>query len=216
MNTTHRGDVNPLVISNIVISLIALIFAGLGIWAFMGYLDYKNNGDKKVAAAVEVAKKEQAEEDEKKFLEQEKLPTREFVGPADLGRVSFQYPKTWSVYIGKNGANNGDYEAYFNPSVVPMVSPEQAFAVRVVIESETYDSVVKSFESKVKKGDLRSENVTVNGFTGVRLNGKFSDTRDGSAVLFKVRDKTLTVATDRQENKTDYDNTILASLKFNP
>jgi hypothetical protein len=210
-----RRGINPLVVSNILIGLIALIFAGLGIWALLGYVDYKNNGDEKIATAVDAAKKDQAEADEAKFIEREKLPTREYVGPEDLGRVSFQYPKTWSAYVAKASAS-GNYEAYFNPAIVPSVSNDQAFAVRVLIQSDTYDEVIKSYESKVKKGDLASSNVTVNGFSGVRLDGKFSETRNGSAVIFKVRDKTLTVATDKQETKTDYDNTILASLKFNP
>lgn len=211
--TNESGAVNPLVISNIVVAVVAVILGGVSVWAFVIYQDQKNNVDSKIETAVSAAKKEQSAADEAKFLEREKLPTREFVGPDDLGRVTFQYPKTWSVYVGKTGAS---YEAYLNPGTVPTVSNTQPFATRIVIEDKTYDAVLKSYEARVEKKELTSSPITIGSFSGIRLDGKFSDARKGSAVIFKVRDKTLTIATDAETFRTDFDRTILASLSFNP
>jgi hypothetical protein len=214
MNTSHEsGAVNPLVISNIITGLMVIVLTGLTIWLFMGYSDYKNNSDQKVSAAVESAKEAQQKEDEAIYFEREKLPTRTYIGPADLGSVSFQYPKTWSAYANTQA---GSLEVYLHPDTVPPVSNTQPFAVRVTVENKQYDAVIKQYDSIVKKGDLRSNPVTIEGFSGIRLDGKFTKEREGSAVVFKVRDKTLTLATDSSAFKNDFDNTVLKSLKFNP
>lgn len=209
----EAGSVNPLVISNLVVAVVAVAFAGLGIWAFVNYSDQKNNVDSKIETAVTAAKKDQALLDEKQFLEREKLPTQEFVGPDDLGRVSFQYPKTWSVYVSKTGAS---FEAYLHPNVVPTVSTSQPFAARVIIEDKTYDAVLKTYEQRVSKKELSTSPITIGEFSGLRLDGTFTKERKGSAVIFKVRDKTLTIASDAESFRTDFDSTILASLSFNP
>ncbi len=214
MNTSHEsGEVNPLLVSNIVTGLLVIVMAGLCVWLYTGYNHYKNDADTTVADAVTKAKTSQQKEDEKLFLEREKVPTRAFEGPADLGSVKFQYPKTWSVYTAKT--NNG-LESYLHPLVVPTVAPTQAFALRVVVEDRPYETVIKSYDTLVKKTDLRSNPVTVQGFSGIRLDGKFSASRDGSAVIFKVRDKTLTLATDASAYKNDFDQTVLTSLNFVP
>lgn len=214
MNESREaGEVNPLLISNIVTGLLAVVLTGLSIWLFLGYTDARNNLNNKVDAAVAQAKTAQQKDDEAKFLEREKVPTRTFEGPADLGSVSFQYPKTWSVYTAKTTTT---LEAYLHPTVVPPVASTQAYALRILVEGRAYDTVISSYDAQVKKGDLRSNPATVSGFTGIRLDGKFSSAREGSAVIFKVRDKTLTIATDASAYKNDFDQTILTSLKFNP
>lgn len=215
-NTSHEsGSANPLLIASILLALLSTGLAGFGVWAYANYLDHKHNTDAKIEKAVTESKAVQAEVLEKGFLEREKQPYTKFNGPDDLGHVSFDYPKTWSVYVAENGSP-GDYEAYLNPGTVPAVSMQQPYAARVVISSRTYDATLKSYEGIVKKGDLRSSPVTVNGFTGVRLDGKFSTFREGSSVIFKVRDKTLVLSTDANTFKNDFDTVILKSLDFNP
>ncbi|MGB3009149.1 MAG: hypothetical protein WBB33_02220 [Candidatus Saccharimonadales bacterium] len=209
----QAGEVNPLLISNIVTAILALIFVGAAIFSYLGFQDQKQNVQRKVDAAVEIAKEDQKKEDEKRFIEQEKVPTREFVGPDSLGRVSFQYPKTWSVFVAKN---SGGLETYLYPNIVPPISEQQPFATRVVIVDTPYESVLKTYEGLIKKGDLNSTPYTINGFSGIRLDGKFSKDREGSVILFQVRDKTLTMATDSVKYKTDFDNTIMKTFSFNP
>ncbi|HET7629832.1 MAG TPA: hypothetical protein VFK03_00495, partial [Candidatus Saccharimonadales bacterium] len=115
----QRGSVNPLLFSTIIFAVLTVAAAGLFVWAFMNYQDYKNNSDQKVAAAVEVAKAEQKKADDKQFAEDYKKPYTTYRGPADLGSVSFDYPKTWSVYEASNSAEDNGLVAYLNPKVVP-------------------------------------------------------------------------------------------------
>ncbi len=213
MNTSPReaGEVNPLLISNIITGISVVVLTGACIWLFMQYTHYKNDTDAEVSKAVTAAKEAQVKKDEADFFEKEKTPYRTFTGPADLGSVSFQYPKTWSAYTAKT---TGALEAYFHPDPVPPVSLAQPFAIRVTVEDKTYDAVIKTYDGLIKKGDLRSNPYTANGFTGIRLDGKFSKDREGSAVVFKIRDKTLTVASDSSTFKNDFDSIILKSIKF--
>jgi hypothetical protein len=211
----EAGSVNPLLIASILLALLSAGLGGLSVWSFANYRDQKDNTDAKIAAAVTEAKKEQATQLEKDFIQREKQPYTTFTGPSDLGGVTFDYPKTWSVYVANNGSS-GDYEAYLNPGVVPKVEGDQPYATRVIISSRSYQDTLKSYESLVKKGSLKSAPITINGFTGVRLDGQFSKTLEGSAVIFKVRDKTLLIATDATSFRTDFDTIIVKSLDFNP
>lgn len=216
MNNHNReaGMTNPLLIASIILGLFAALFAGGFIWAYGEAQKYKNNSDSLVATAVTTAKKQQADEDQKQYLEQAKQPYKQLVSPDDYGRVSISYPKTWSVYVANGG--KGGYEAYLNPDTVPSVTTMQPYAARLVIVNQKYETAVAAYDGLVKKGDLKSTPVMVNNFNGVRLDGKFSTTRSGSAVFFKVRDKTLMIATDIDSFKGDFDNVIIKSLDFNP
>ncbi|HEX6258404.1 MAG TPA: hypothetical protein VFZ48_02915 [Candidatus Saccharimonadales bacterium] len=211
----QQGAMNGLLITTIVLGVLMAAFGVVMVWALLNYTDQKNNVDGKIASAVADARRAQSEEDDAKFAEREKEPYDRFTGPDDLGRVEFNYPKTWSVYIAKDGRSGG-YEAYLNPVKVPPVTTSQQFALRVRVEERTYESVVRSYESRVQRGDLRSSAVTVSGYSGTRLDGKFSNDITGAMVLFKVRDKTLVVTTDAKIFQNDFDKIILKSLSFNP
>lgn len=214
-SSTERGAVNPLLISTIIFALMTSALAGFSVWSFIKYQDYKNNSDQKSAAAVKIATDKQSAELEKQFIEREKQPYLKFNGPEVLGRVTFDYPKTWSVYVAKDGGSGG-YAAYLNPGSVPPVSNDTPFATRVMIENRSYEAVLQSYDSLVKKGSLKSSPISVNNFTGVRLDGEFSKQLTGSVVIFKIRDKTLTLASDANTFKNDFDNIIVKSLDFNP
>lgn len=212
-SSRDAGEVNPLLISNILTGVLVVILTGLTIWFYGQYSDYKNNSDAKVAKAVNAAKTEQQKADEARYIEREKAPYRTYTGPADLGSVSFQYPKTWSAY---NLRAVGELEAYLNPDPVPPIANTQPFALRVEVVDKSYDVVVKTYDQLVKKGNLRSNPYTTNGFTGIRLDGTFSKDREGSAVVFKLRDKTLIVSSDSSTFKNDFNDIILKNLKFSP
>lgn len=216
MNTVRaqEGSVNPLVVSNVLLAVLMVVFGSLMIWAYVNYQDQKDNVDAKVSTAVTEAKKEEAAANEKDFLEREKAPYVQYNGAADLGNVSFNYPRTWSVYQAK--VDNSGMEVYFNPGVVPTISQGQQFATELKVLDRSSDQYLKTFEAAVKKGDLKSTQVVVNGFTGVRLDGKFSTKITGSQVVFKLRDKTLVVATDAETFRKDFDEVIIKSLDFNP
>jgi len=212
--TSESGEVNPLLLVSVVLTILVLGLGSFSIWAYVNYNDQKDNVDQKISAAVATAKKQQSDADATKFAEQEKQPNRKFTGPSDLGSVELSYPKTWSVYVDKDGSNS-NYEAYFAAGVVPPISGKTPYALRVTVERKAYEDVIQAYQSKVKKGELKSSSITLQGQTGTRLDGSFSDDVKGSMVLFKVRDKTLEVYTQSDTFTSDYEKIILPSLSFN-
>ena len=210
----EQGVVTSALIAAIILGIFTTLFAGAAIWAFLSYNEQKTDVDGKIKVAVAEAKKAQSDEDDKKFTERDKEPNREFVGPDDYGRVTFNYPKTWSAYIAKDVSSGGNYEAYLNPITVPFPTSAQQFSLRILIEQKDYDLVIKTYESLVKKGDLKSSATSANGQNGTRLDGSFSKDIRGSAVIYKIRDKTVTFRTDADTFKPDFEN-IIKTIKFN-
>ena len=200
----------------IVAAGLSLLAIGATVFAVITAIDAhtkQQTVDAQIDQAVAVARKDQADQDEAKFAEQEKLPHRTFSGPEDFGSVSFEYPKTWSVFIEKDATSGSAFQAYLHPVAVPPVEAKQRFAVRVMIESRDYDRVVATYESAVRKGDLRSSTVKVGDQTGTRLDGLLAADIRGAAVIFKIRDKTLTLRTDADTFKKDFD-TLVKTLTF--
>lgn len=205
-----KGVVDGWMISTIGLIILVLGAGSLAIWAYMNYTEAKTDIDGKVAAAVAEAKRAQAEEDEAKFAEREKEPRREFIGPDDYGRLSFTYPKTWSVYVAKDARKGGDYEAFLHPIQVPSLEQQatQQVALRLQIVDKDYDVYLKQYEGLIKDGKLRSSTVSVNGENGVRFDGDFTKDIRGAAIVFKMRDKTVVLRTDADTFKPDFDTLI--------
>ena len=217
MSRTHlneRGAVHWSTIVVIILSVLLAAAGSLAIWSYISYTEQKSDVDSRIALKVSEAEKLQAEKDEAKFAEREKEPNRKFVGPSDYGRVTFDYPKTWSVYESKDASAGGTYQAYFNPIIVPQVSNSQKFALRITIEDKTADKVLATYATAVKKGNLKSSDISVAGVSGTRLDGEFAKDIRGSAVLFKIRDKTLTVKTDVETFVPDF-NKLIKTVEFN-
>lgn len=189
--------------------------AGIGVaaWAYVNYLDQKNNVDLKVSDAEALARKNQKTEDDKIYQQAEKEPNRTFTGPTDYGSLSFEYPKTWSVYEVSDASDGGTYEAIFNPGVIPPEGKDQQYALRLTIEDTSYEKVVSSYDKLVKKGDLKTSSVTINDQNGTRLDGNFSDDIRGAAIIIKIRDKTVTLRTEANTFLDDY-NKLLKTITF--
>lgn len=217
MNTlrpSERGAVSGSLIAIILVSLAAVLLAGLSVYLFLQYNEQKTNVDGKIAVADATARREQQEIDDINFTKKEKEPNRQFVGPDDYGRLTFSYPKTWSVYVAKDIAQSTTYEAYLNPVVVPPVTAKQQFATRVLIEDKNFDAVIASYDGKVKKGDLKSSPTSTNGVNGTRFDGSFDENRRGAVVIYKLRDKTISVFTDADTFKPDFEE-LIKTIKFN-
>ncbi|AJA06759.1 hypothetical protein TM7x_01105 [Candidatus Nanosynbacter lyticus] len=213
-NEKERGSVNGWMVGTIGCLILFLIAGSLAIWAYMQYSHEKSNVDSKVAIEVAKGKSEQAESDQKKFSEEAKNPRIEFVGPSEYGRVSFMYPKTWSVYIENDGSNRGDYKAYLNPVAVPSASNKASrFALRLEIINKNLDTVLNDYQSRLKKGELTSSSTEFNGISATRIDGTFEKELRGSVVLMKVRDKTIRFSTDADTFKPDFQ-TILGTVKI--
>lgn len=212
-HNTQSGEVNPLLITSIFLGLLTIALAGVSVWAYMNYTDQKNNTDEKIAVAVDIAEDAQAEKLDAQFKQREKSPVRTFKGPSDLGSVAFEYPKTWSVYTASEVES---LETYLQPNVVPPIEDTQPYALRVNVNDDRYEDTIEDYEGQVEDGDLKSDTIKIDDFTGIRLDGKFSEERSGSLVIFKIRDKTLTLATDSTSYVDDFNKIVLKSLTFNP
>jgi len=210
----RKKHANLLLIFMIVFIVTTLAGVGVAIWSYVNYMDQKTNVDSKVTTAVAEANKKQADKLAADFAEAEKEPNRLFVGPDDYGRLSFKYPKTWSVYEAKDSTNGGSYEAYLNPGVVPPVANDQQYALHVTIEDKDYDKVVDTYKQLVGKGDLTSSSFKAGDQNGTRLDGSFTKDIRGSAVIFKIRDKTVTMRSDADTFKPDFD-ALIQTITFN-
>ena len=201
----------------IVLSLTTLAFAGLFVWKQMEYANVQGDVDALISDAVEKAKSAQREEDLAQFAEDEKSPLQTFVGPADYGQLSFEYPKTWSVYIALDATNGGDYEAYFNPFAVEAVSKTTVNALRVYIRNRSFEDVTAELQKTLNSANsgLTMSTVEINGIVMNRYVGKIPNTQlDGAFVVFKIRDKTAIVRTDATQFMGDFD-TVVNTIKFN-
>ncbi|MBR0372741.1 hypothetical protein IJH72_02255 [Candidatus Saccharibacteria bacterium] len=214
-----KKDISGLIktIVIIVVSLIAVTFIGLFIWMFMQYKDAQTLSQGEIDSAVAVAKDEQAKKDEDEFKEREKYPYKNFSGPVDYGQLSFEYPKTWSVYVAKAATTGGDYNAYFNPLQVEAVSKDTINALRVTIRDKSFDDVAEEYQKEMDKKDsnLTMESITVNGESANRYTGTIPNTDlNGYIVIFKIRDKTVIMQTDSVLFKEDFDK-LLGTITFN-
>lgn len=215
MKTHYQpGNVNGWLIAAIGGLTLAAIATALAVWAYMAFNEQKTDVDGKVKVAVAEAKKEQSEADYKKFQEDYKNPRLEFVGPAEYGRVSFMYPRTWSVYVGQDGSDRKDYKAYLHPVSVPSITNQASrFAFRVEILNQDFDKVLEGYQQQLKKGELTSSTPEFNGNASTRLDGAFTKELRGSVVLMRVRDKTIRFSTDADTFKPDFQ-AILDTVKF--
>ncbi len=210
----ENGEISGALVASVVLGMVVLVFGSIMIWALVNYNDQKNNVDSKIQSAVTDAEKNQKDKDQKEFDEKEKNPLKDFVGPNDLGRVTFQYPKTWSVYVDSDGSNSSDYKAFFHPGEVPPTQGQNKFALRVTISNQSYDQILQQYSSLVKQGQLRSSTLSANGYNGQRLDGNFTADLEGSVALFKIRDKSLILATDSPSFRPDFTDKVIKTLGF--
>jgi len=213
-HTRERGEISGLQVTVIGLAILVLGLGSFGIWAFVSYQDAQQNVDSKIEVAVANGKKEQADEDETKFSEREKEPNKVFKGPSDYCGLTFEYPKTWSAYEANDIKNGGDYEAYLHPDIVKPVSADQQYALRVLIEQKDYPDVIKQYEGLVGKDSLKQSTANSEGNEGVRLDGNFSKNIRGAAVIYKCRAYTITLRTDADTLKPDFEK-IIRTISYN-
>ena len=119
--------------------------------------------------------------------------------PSDYCYINVKYPKNWSVYINKDGSNNSDFEAYFQPNKVPSLSDAHSrYALRFIIKNSQFDDAEMTYISRVKNGKLKSQNFSADSdaISGTRYEGEIDNKINGVFVMFKVNDKTAILQTD--------------------
>jgi hypothetical protein len=213
----QSGEMNTLTIPFIVTVILVIGLGGFSIWSYLNYTDAKSDLDGKISLAVKAAKKDQSTADDKVFAEQVKLPYLTYNGPSDLGSVNFKYPKTWSVYVEKDGTKGSLLSLEMNPTAVNGFDLAAPPALKVSVEDAKYENVVLSYQTKVKSGELVASPITISGVAGTRFDGLFDKAKPrGSLVVLKIRDKSLQVALGSPDYLQDYNEAVLKNLTFNP
>lgn len=228
------GAVNGLAVSLVLTILLLIGAIVFGVWAYGGRQDYKNNVDAKIAAAVTVAKQQEASAKDKAFAEAEKNPLKTYHGPEAAGSIVLMYPKTWSGYVAdatssdnSGGSGNAILDGYFYPGVVPSVNNQgSVFALRLQVLNQSYSDIVKNLN-----GSNNSDNPpTVSPYAlpkvpkvvGVRVDGSLpisgnnGDDKTGSMVILPLRSQTIELWTEGNQFLGDFTSIILPNFSFSP
>lgn len=219
-----RGEMNVLLVPLVVL---VLLFFGVGGFAYYSYsnmLDYKNNTDEKIAAAIKVEDTQLTAKLNQQFAEEAKSPFKTYNGPSQYGSINLTYPKTWSAYVNvDNQGSDTPVDGYFYPDVVPSTSVDSNggtnFALRVQVSQSAYSDILQNYQGQVQQGQI-----TVTPFhfakvpqvVGVELTGQIQSQKTGSLIIVPVRNQTLLIWTEGNQFQKDFNNTILPNFGFSP
>lgn len=215
----ERGEVNGVLISLIVCSVLLIAATSIAIWALVGRSDYKNNSDKKVSIAVVKAKSEQSVVKDKQFAEESKNPLRVYEGPEAYGSVSLSFPKTWSGYVSDDGSGTSLIDGYFAPLVVPSVNSRGTnFALRLTVSNRAYGQVVQNLSTQQKSGNLRMSAYSLPKLpkvVGLRVQGQYN-AKPVDMVVLPLRSQTVQLWTEGSQFENDFNTYILPNFTFVP
>lgn len=214
-----KHHLNVLLIPLILTILFLLAAIGYGVWATLEREKYKKDSDALSAQAVAAAEAALTQKLEAEFKEREKEPLKEYKGPATYGSLNMLYPKTWSAHITVTDTGSTPIDGYLHPDVVPGLDSGTAFALHFQVVNSTYDQELQRFENDAKSGKVKVTAVIapkVPNTAGVRVEGEVERGKQGSLVMFPVRDKTLKVITETSEFQKDFNDIILPNLIFSP
>jgi hypothetical protein len=212
MTLTDNKQYGGISLSIVTIVVLGLLLAGTGaltIWLYGQYNEQRQTIDEKIANATNSAVNEQAKKDEAKYLELSKQPLLKFTGPDEFGRVTFDYPRNWNLYVEGDGLDHEPMVAYLNPGfVLPTSDAKNRFALRVRIEQGDVDTYLQTFKKNIAANTVKSSVITINGHDGTRLDGEIAKDTRGSMVVFKVDDNVLKISTDAETFRGDFDKLI--------
>ena len=205
-----------MIIALVIVSLLAATFIGLFVWMYVMWDEAKTDVDGQISKAVAIAENELQTKLEKEFEEKEKYPMKTFAGPADYGSLTFEFPKTWSVYVPADAAYGGNYFAYLNPGLVSVVSDDTINALRVSILNELTENVLAEYQDAVEEGLMTVSVYKINGANASLYAGALPNNESfrGYVAIFKIRDKTVIMQTDAELFKDDFLK-ILDSVRYN-
>jgi hypothetical protein len=203
---------HPARIWAIIATLLLLVFIGLFGWAFSQYQSYRNDVQPKIDTAVDGAVKLKQKELEESFqLERERLKLT-FRTNDRIANVSFMYPRDWSQYLTEKESGRLQIESILHPTVV---QEGQVYALRLQVYQQTYDDVLRPYQTKIEKGELKAQPIKNGSTPGVRLDGQYERDRDGALVVFPIRDKTLVLMTESKAYLRVF-NEVVKTLNFTP
>ncbi|MDO4986763.1 MAG: hypothetical protein Q4E46_00390 [Candidatus Saccharibacteria bacterium] len=204
-----------LIALTVLFGLASVIFLVLFAWMTAQYSDASTNLESKIKDATIKAVDENTVELQSQFAEKEKSPFKKFAGPSDYGELTFNYPKTWSVYEYASASNGGDFGAVFNPDKITSNGGDTINALRVKIDNTNYENAIRSYEGRVQNGQLQLQIVQINGANANLYIGELDNKFQGAILIIKIRDKTVTFQTDAYSVfQNDFFN-VLSSINYN-
>ncbi len=215
----QKGSNTALVAALLFAALLAIGALSFGFWAFASRQNYKNNADQIIAAQVKIAQDKTATAKDNEFAQKEKSPLKTYRGPETYGSVLIRYPKSWSAYISQSSDSNNPLDGYFHPNFVPDVQSKTSFALRVQVVADAYSDVLAQFSEQVTSGTAKVtpfRAAKVQGTLGSKVVGAIDSEKQGTMVLFPLRDKTLKIWTESSQYIGDFNKFILPNLSFSP
>lgn len=200
-----------------IITLGFIASTAFGIWAFIGMQDNKNNLDKKIAAATEVAVQKAESDKDAQFAEEEKNPFRKYTGSQTYGTLTFEFPKSWNAYVEEKDRDIL-LNFYAHPGVIPGLADTVHFAYRTEIIDTPYQKKLQEFEKSQKDSGVTIEPYRpklVDGVLGVIIKGKIFKDKQGEMVILPQRDKTFMFWTESPEYIGDFEK-IMETMTFIP
>jgi hypothetical protein len=220
----ERGEMNILLIPLILVVLILFGASYFGYWAYTNMVDYRDNTDQKIAAAVKVANQQLTVQLQKQFAEEAKSPYKIYSGPSAFGSLHIKYPKTWSAYVSVDSSNQNPVDGYFYPDVVPDTGQDSSgastnFALRVQVQQAAYSDTLQNYQSQVQEGTVKVRPfrlAKVPSVTGIEVTGQIQPQKTGTLIVLPVRNETLEVWTESPQFQSDFTNIILPNFTFSP
>lgn len=201
-----------------VLLVVALVSSlGFGMWAFSDAQSAKSDVDTQIANATAAAVKEAEDAKDAEFAEEEKNPFKRYIGSETYGTLSFDFPKSWSVYEVDN-TSNAILNFYAHPNSIPGLENDVNFAFRVQILDSPYESEAGRLQSAADNGSVavepfRAENVPSE--LGIFATGEVVNNKQGAMVILPQRDKTFRLWTESETFVADFQN-IIATIDFVP
>ena len=221
MKHDQRGAISLLSIFSTLITLLFIVVVCIAVVLYKDEHKYKNNSDQLVAAAVEAAKAQQQSADQTAFATESLQPLQPFIGPEAYGTVTLYYPKTYSAYIVVGNNSSMPVNGYFQPGYVPDTSNQaNIFALRLEVNSETYDQVLAQFTNLAQRGSITISPYSlpkVPSVIGVKITGAISqNVKNGIMIVLPLRTTTLQVWTEATQYDSSFNTLILPNLSFSP
>lgn len=217
-HNASRGSSKSLLFALIIFIILTHGASGFAGWAYTQMLDYKNNSDKKAAAAVEAAVKKESDRKDSEFIDKEKQPYKTYTSSNVTGSLKITYPKTWSGYVAEENQAT-PLDAVWHPDVVPGLESKTSYALHAQVSNTKFDDVLRTFDSQVKAGKVKINpyvDKNVPSVTGVRVEGEIETGQNAVMVVFPLRDKTIMISTESRDFVTDFDNVVMANFTFTP
>ncbi len=211
----QTGEVNGLLISTIVLSVLFVAVSTFLVMTYGKYADARDNVDAKVAAAVKTATDSQKAQLDKEFFEKEKEPLTFYEAAAKYGSIKVLYPKTWSAYVAEIDGQT-PIDGYFHPKFVPAPQLKIKYALRLQLLDQQYATHLRTYNEKLVRGTLKAEPITINTIVGTKISGKLTEDTTGIVVALPLRDKTLKIWTESPDYFGDFNDTVLKNLTFTP